>query len=220
MGSLPHESGTAFRVWAPHADAVFVTGSFNHWSPDADPMAKDSDGYWYADIAEAAIGNEYRYRIVVNGDKQLLRIDPYARRVEVGDLPTVEADPMQMRQLLQNLISNALKFHKPNVPPVVRVEAKVLHDPDHRSKAQVRPLYQVTVQDNGIGFEEQYRDRIFELFQRLHGRQDYEGTGMGLAICLKIVERHGGTITAKGAPGDGATFTITLPATQLNLPYN
>jgi len=136
-------------------------------------------------------------------------------RVEVGDLPTVEADPMQMRQLLQNLIDNALKFHKPAVPPVVRVEAKVLHDPAHRSKSQVRAFYQVTVQDNGIGFEEQYRDRIFELFQRLHGRQEYEGTGMGLAICRKIVERHGGTITAKGAPGDGATFTITLPATQL-----
>ena len=80
MGALAHESGVAFRVWAPHADAVFVTGSFNDWSPDAHPMAKEGDGYWYADIATAAIGNEYRYRIV-SGDKQLLRIDPYARQV-------------------------------------------------------------------------------------------------------------------------------------------
>jgi 1,4-alpha-glucan branching enzyme len=80
MGSIPHEGGVAFRVWAPHADAVFVTGSFNSWSPDAHPMAKEGDGYWYADIATATIGNEYRYRIV-SGDKQLLRIDPYARQV-------------------------------------------------------------------------------------------------------------------------------------------
>jgi 1,4-alpha-glucan branching enzyme len=80
MGALPHESGVAFRVWAPHADAVYVTGSFNDWSPDAHPMAKEEGGYWYADIAVATIGNEYRYRIV-SGDKQLLRIDPYARQV-------------------------------------------------------------------------------------------------------------------------------------------
>ena len=80
MGSLPHESGVAFRVWAPHADTLYVTGSFNNWSPDAHPMTKEEGGYWYADIATAAIGNEYRYRIVA-GDKQLLRIDPYARQV-------------------------------------------------------------------------------------------------------------------------------------------
>ena len=75
MGAIPHESGVAFRVWAPHADAVCVAGSFNDWSPDAHPMAKEGDGYWYADIASAAIGDEYRYRIV-NGDKQLLRHRP------------------------------------------------------------------------------------------------------------------------------------------------
>ena len=80
MGALPHESGVAFRVWAPHADSVYVTGSFNEWSPDAHPMAKEGDGYWYADVAKAAIGNEYRFRIVA-GDKALLRIDPYARQV-------------------------------------------------------------------------------------------------------------------------------------------
>ena len=82
MGALPHESGVAFRLWAPHADAVYVTGSFNDWSPDAHPMAKEADGYWYADIATAKIGAEYRYRIV-SGDKQLLRIDPYAPRSPV-----------------------------------------------------------------------------------------------------------------------------------------
>ena len=80
MGSLPHETGVAFRVWAPHADAVFVTGSFNQWSPDAHPMRREAEGYWYADITTATIGCEYRYRIM-NGDQQLTRIDPYARQV-------------------------------------------------------------------------------------------------------------------------------------------
>ena len=92
MGSLPHESGVAFRVWAPHADAVFVTGSFNKWSPDAHPMTREADGYWYADIATAMIGSEYRYRIV-NGDKQLMRIDPYARQVTSSVGNAVVYDP-------------------------------------------------------------------------------------------------------------------------------
>ena len=92
MGALPHESGVAFRVWAPHADAVYVSGSFNDWSSDAHPMAKEGDGYWYADIAAAAIGNEYRYRIV-SGDKQLLRIDPYAREVTSSVGNAVVHDP-------------------------------------------------------------------------------------------------------------------------------
>ena len=80
MGSIPYDSGVAFRVWAPHADAVFVTGSFNDWSPDAHPMMMEGNGYWYAEITSVAIGAEYRYRIV-SGEKQLLRIDPYARQV-------------------------------------------------------------------------------------------------------------------------------------------
>lgn len=80
MGAIPHENGVAFRVWAPHADAVFVTGSFNEWSDDAHPMAREGEGYWYADLAKPATGDEYRYRIV-NGEQQFRRIDPYARRV-------------------------------------------------------------------------------------------------------------------------------------------
>ncbi len=129
-------------------------------------------------------------------------------RVEVGDLPAVEADPLQMRQLFQNLLGNGLKFHKPGEPPAVKVGGRVV---DERGRV---PLCEITVQDNGIGFEEQYRDRIFELFQRLHGRQEYEGTGMGLAICRKIAERHGGTITARSQPEQGATFFVTLPVKQ------
>ena len=92
MGSLPHEQGVAFRVWAPHADAVYVTGSFNNWSPDAHPMAKEQGGYWYTDISTVSIGAEYRYRIV-NGDKQFLRIDPYARQVTSSVGNAVVYDP-------------------------------------------------------------------------------------------------------------------------------
>jgi PAS domain S-box-containing protein len=129
-------------------------------------------------------------------------------RVEVGELPVVEADPLQMYQLLQNLIGNALKFHKPDEPPVVKVMSRLVHESDGVQ------LWEITVQDNGIGFEEQYLDRIFQVFQRLHGRQEYEGTGIGLAICRKITERHGGAITARSQPGKGATFIVILPVEQ------
>jgi len=124
--------------------------------------------------------------------------------VHVGELPTVLGDAAQLRQVFQNLIGNALKFHRTSVAPQVRVEAEA-HSPEAERDVVVRII------DNGIGFEEKYLDRIFLPFERLHRRQDYEGTGMGLAICRKIVERHGGVLTARSAPGDGTTFTITLP---------
>ena len=133
------------------------------------------------------------------------RVAQTAARVEVGPLPTLPADPAQMRQLFQNLVSNALKFFRPGVPPVVTVWAEA--SPDAPGDCRIR------VADNGIGFEPQYAGRIFQLFQRLHGRQHYEGTGLGLAICKKIAERHGGTISAEGCPGEGSTFTIDLPLT-------
>ncbi len=134
-------------------------------------------------------------------------------QVEVAPLPTLEADPLQMRQLIQNLIGNGLKFARPGEPPVVRVESRLLEAGNENGEA-VGERCEIAVSDNGIGFEEVYLDRIFELFQRLHGRQEYEGTGMGLAICRKIVERHGGTITARSAPGCGAKFLVTLPLRQ------
>jgi signal transduction histidine kinase len=120
--------------------------------------------------------------------------------VEVGELPTISADPLQMRQLMQNLISNALKFHRDGVPPEVAVSATV-------DEGRV----ELTVRDNGIGFEPQYAARIFRVFERLHGRSEYPGTGIGLALCRKIAERHGGTALADATPGVGATFTVILP---------
>lgn len=132
------------------------------------------------------------------------RIHLSGGKVEVGDLPAIDADPLQVSQLLLNLIGNGLKFHKPRVPPIVVIESRI-------SKSG---MCEISVADNGIGFEEIYLDRIFEVFQRLHGRQEFEGTGMGLAICRKIAERHGGTITAKSSPGEGSTFLVTLPVRQ------
>jgi signal transduction histidine kinase len=143
------------------------------------------------------------------------RIAETGGRVEIGDLPSVDGDPTQMRQLLLNLIGNSLKFHRPGEPPVVQVRGRLLADVDRPFTGpgqRVAPLCEITVSDNGIGFDEKYLDRIFEVFQRLHGRSEYEGTGIGLAICRKIVERHGGCITAKSTPGQGATFIVTLLA--------
>jgi signal transduction histidine kinase len=131
-------------------------------------------------------------------------------RVETSDLPTISADRAQMRQLFQNLISNALKFHRPDAAPLVRVTGRQLPGPS-AADGSASLLCELVFADNGIGFEERYGERIFELFQRLHGRDQYEGTGMGLAICKKIVERHGGAISAQGAPGEGARFIVTLP---------
>ncbi|HLJ95597.1 MAG TPA: ATP-binding protein [Gemmataceae bacterium] len=144
------------------------------------------------------------------------RIHRTGGRVEVGDLPTVNADPIQMHRLLQNLIGNSLKFHRTEEPPVVKVFGKIFTDAElaGRLESESPRLCQITVQDNGIGFEEIYKERIFEIFQRLHGRSEYEGTGMGLAICRKIVERHGGCITAQSSLGQGATFVVTLPVRQ------
>jgi two-component system sensor kinase FixL len=137
-------------------------------------------------------------------------------RVELGDLPTIEADPLQMRQLLQNVIGNALKFCRPEKPPVVKIRNHLIAGAELRLAGSTPgdPCCQISVEDNGIGFDEKYLDRIFAVFQRLHGRGEYEGTGIGLAICRRIVERHGGSITATSTPGQGTTFFITLPLHQ------
>jgi PAS domain S-box-containing protein len=138
------------------------------------------------------------------------RLEQVGGRVELGALPTIDAEPLQMRQLLQNLIGNALKFRRPEEPPVVKVEGQILDGAD----GVARKLCRLTVSDNGIGFDEKYLDRIFNVFQRLHSRSEYEGTGMGLAIARKIALFHRGDVTAKSQPGHGATFIVTLPATQ------
>jgi signal transduction histidine kinase len=132
-------------------------------------------------------------------------------KIEVSDLPVIEADALQMRQLLQNLLGNALKFHRSDVPPVIQLTGTIEPAPNSES-ADVCVL---RVADNGIGFDEKYLDRIFTPFQRLHGRGVYDGTGIGLAVCRKITERHGGTLTAESTPGVGSTFIARLPVRQI-----
>jgi len=143
------------------------------------------------------------------------RVHQTGGRVEIDSLPAIEADPLQMRQLMQNLIGNALKFHRKDEPPVVRVRGELAQD-DAKDDGEVSDngFCRIIVSDNGIGFDEKYLDRIFTPFQRLHSGSEYEGTGMGLAVCRKIVERHGGSLTARSEPGQGATFLITLPITH------
>ena len=130
-----------------------------------------------------------------------IQVNRTAGKVVLEALPKIQADPGQMHQLLQNLIGNALTNHPPGVPPEVRIYAR----PAAANQVEI------CVQDNGIGFETSNLERIFQPFQRLVGRSQYEGTGIGLAICRKIVERHQGSITAESTPGQGATFIIQLP---------
>jgi light-regulated signal transduction histidine kinase (bacteriophytochrome) len=115
-------------------------------------------------------------------------------------LPEVYADTDQISLVFQNLIGNAIKYHTPGLAPIVHVSAREEGD-----------LQEFSVRDNGIGFDEKYSDRLFKLFQRLHTRSEYPGTGIGLAVCKRIVERHNGTIRANSAPGKGTTFYFTLP---------
>jgi len=146
------------------------------------------------------------------------RVDQTKGHVDVGKLPVIDADPTQMRQLMQNLIGNALKYHKPDQAPVVKVSCVFVNGGlaeavDNGSSRMAK----ITVEDNGIGFDEKYIDRVFGVFQRLHNRSEYEGTGIGLPICRKIAERHGGSITAESAPGKGASFIATLPVKQTSV---
>jgi signal transduction histidine kinase len=124
--------------------------------------------------------------------------------VKQGFLPTVDADPFQMRQLLQNLIGNALKYHKEGLPPAVYLNSQPSENGD----------WEISIRDNGIGLDEKFSERIFVPLERLHGRSSYEGTGIGLAICKKIVSRHGGRITVQSQLGKGSKFSITLPKRQ------
>lgn len=133
------------------------------------------------------------------------RISRSHAQIEFTPLPKVMADPMQVRQVMQNLVANALKFQRPGARPHVVIEGQAT---DHGD-------CEISVRDNGIGFEGKYVERIFRPFQRLHGRSEYEGSGMGLAICRKVVARHGGTITARSRPNEGSTFVVTLPADKI-----
>jgi signal transduction histidine kinase len=140
------------------------------------------------------------------------RIEQAGGRVQIDELPTIDGDPLQLRLLMQNLISNAVKFRAPDRPPVVRVFSLNQHnDGGHTTEPPAERVCRIAVQDNGIGFDERHADRIFGIFERLQSRSEYDGTGIGLATCRKIAERHGGSITATSSPGQGSLFVVTLP---------
>ena len=124
--------------------------------------------------------------------------------VNISNLPTIEGDNNQIHQLIVNLIFNSLKYKSEGKPPIINIFGK----------KKENNYWEISIQDNGIGMDEKYADRIFKPFQRLHGRSKYEGSGLGLTICKKIVERHNGTISALSKPGVGTTFILTLPEKQ------
>lgn len=125
--------------------------------------------------------------------------------VDSDDLPTLKIIPLQFQQLLYNVLSNAVKYKKADVPSIIKITA-------HKELVGRTNFWRIDVADNGIGFDPQYKEKIFEVFQRLHGKQEYAGTGVGLAICNKVAKNHRGFITADGIPGEGATFSIFIPS--------
>lgn len=145
-----------------------------------------------------------------------VRVEATNAQIDIAPLPAIEADPTQMRQLFQNLISNALKFQPPNQKPVVKITCRGF-EADGSLAPEIpagTPFCEILIEDNGIGFEEAYAEKIFAVFQRLHGRAEFEGTGVGLAVCRRITDRHCGTIKASSQPGRGARFKVVLPVKQ------
>jgi light-regulated signal transduction histidine kinase (bacteriophytochrome) len=142
-------------------------------------------------------------------DRLLIDLGPAIEEADAvvlrGPLPAVHGDPIQLGQLFQNLLSNAIKFRGAEAP---RVEVSAVRD---------GPMVRFSVSDNGIGIAPEFQERIFVIFQRLHSRDEYPGTGIGLAICKKIVERHGGTIWLDSRPGEGTTFHFTLPPAEASV---
>lgn len=150
-----------------------------------------------------------------------VRVEKAEADVVIGELPVIEADALQIRQLLQNLIGNALKFKRPDSKPRVSITARLVSADrqeltgwEEVDRLPHREFCELCVQDDGIGFDEAYLKRLFVVFQRLHSRSEYEGAGIGLAVCRKIANRHGGMITARSKPGEGATFLVLLPLEQ------
>ena len=161
-------------------------------------------------LAYSRVGTKGKEFKPVDAEKPLRRalanlkaaIDESGAQITCDPLPTLPADEAQLTQLFQNLVGNALKFRSAETPRI------------HVGVSEKDKFCQFTVRDNGIGIEPQYFERIFMVFQRLHSKGEYPGTGIGLAICKKVVERHGGRIWAESGPGPGSTFWFTWPAEQ------
>lgn len=148
-----------------------------------------------------------------------LAIKEKKAEISVENLPSIEVIPDQMRQVFQNIISNAIKFSKPDTTPEIKIWGEFTEENSANSKAAIKgDHYRIYIADRGIGFNEEYLNKIFTMFQRLHGRTEYEGTGIGLSIVKKIVEKHNGMVTARSREGEGTTFIIVLPVKQTTKP--
>jgi light-regulated signal transduction histidine kinase (bacteriophytochrome) len=145
-----------------------------------------------------------------------LKIEETSTDIRSDTLPVVDAIPMQMRQLFTNLFTNAIKFKGEDSTPVIEIKCAVLSEEEKESNhlRQNSKYYKITVKDHGIGFDQEFSMKIFQIFQRLHGKAEYPGSGIGLAICKKIVENHSGRIFAESEPGKGAEFITILPESQ------
>lgn len=143
-------------------------------------------------------------------------IDEKQAVIEYNLLPTLKVIPFQLKQLFENLLLNSLKYSKTDVSPHIIIKAYMVLEGKEAEEERLTPddYYKITFTDNGIGFEQQYAEKVFELFQRLHGKHEYPGSGVGLSICKKVMENHNGNITAQSEPGKGATFTVLLPKYQ------
>jgi signal transduction histidine kinase len=144
-----------------------------------------------------------------------LEIEEKKAKIEVGELPVITGHKRQLQQLFQNLIGNALKYSKPEAPPHITIRSRLATGDEIpvllTSEDSGKQFYLIQVTDNGIGFDQQDAERIFNVFTRLHGNAEYKGTGIGLSIAQKVVQNHGGYIWAEGKPGEGATFNVLLP---------
>lgn len=145
-----------------------------------------------------------------------IEIEKSNARIEVSELPLVWAIPSLMKQLFHNLVSNAIKFRKKGVEPVIQIETEQLYEPDQSAASSLngRKCHKVSISDNGIGFDPKYAEEIFMVFKRLNSYHEYEGTGVGLSICKKIIEKHNGSIMAYSEQGKGSTFSFVLPEKQ------
>ena len=139
-------------------------------------------------------------------------IDELQAKIHVGELPVISGDALHIRQLLQNLIGNALKFRKPGMSPIIHITSQMIQDRRHTGPGKAGKLCQIEIQDEGIGIPAEHLNKIFGMFKRLHRKDEYEGTGIGLAVCRRIADQCGGSISVRSTVGEGSIFTVTLPA--------
>lgn len=169
------------------------------------------------DFSKITISKELRVKSDINEllnevlSDMDLQIQEKSAKITIDDLPKIPVYPGLIKPLFQNLLNNALKYSKKNIEPNINITAKIESYLDTQGKLNGTKYCRIIVQDNGVGFEQQYAEQIFTMFKRLHGNSEYKGTGIGLAICKKIVDEHQGYISAKSSLNQGATFTISLP---------